>query len=531
MTDPILSAAADRGARGAPPIDPRDRAVPLYDVAALHQIETQAAGTLPAHTLMARAGCVAAAVLLDDEAPVRAAWIAVGPGSNGGDALVTALELHRAGVRVHACMPREVMSDDARWALQLAREAGVSISTAIPDTLHGFDWALDGLFGIGLSRALDGEFACIAAVLSAHAGHGARVLALDVPSGLDSDTGNVAHGATAVRATDTITFIGAKPGLYTAHGRDLAGRVRIASLGLTAALTVPAGMPPSSVPMLNAPALFAPRLPERKLASHKGTFGTLAVIGGATGMCGAPILAARAALYCGAGKIHVGLLSTGAPAYDPVYPELMLSLIDTLALDAVNALVVGPGMGCDKRAARVLADLLALSVPVVADADALSLLAHDATLAARLAHRQAATIVTPHPLEAARLLGVDAATVQRDRLAAARRLVERLNAVVVLKGAGTVIATADGVTNRRMTINPTGNAALAIGGTGDALSGIIGAFAAQRLPPYEAALAAVYLHGAAAESLCAAGDGPAGCTAGELAPQVRRLLNTRFYAG
>ncbi|CBW75191.1 Nitric-oxide reductase subunit C (EC 1.7.99.7) [Mycetohabitans rhizoxinica HKI 454] len=528
MTDPVLSAAG-RSARTAPPIDARDRAVPLYDVASLRQIEAQATRSLPARTLMARAGRAAAAVLLDNEVPVHAAWIAVGPGNNGGDALVAACELRRAGVRVHACMPREVVPDDARWALQLAREAGVPIGTTIPDTLQGFDWALDGLFGIGLGRPLDGEFARIAALLSEHARQGARVLALDVPSGLDSDTGNVAHDGAAVRATDTITFIGAKPGLYMAHGPDLAGRVCIAPLELTAALTTPAGLPPFDVPRLNAPTLFASRLPERALASHKGTFGTLAVLGGATGMGGAPLLAARAALYCGAGKIHVGLLDDGVPPYDPVHPELMLSSIHTLALDATSALAIGPGMGRDERAARVLADVLSLNVPIVVDADALNLLAHDASLAARLAGRQAATIITPHPLEAARLLGVDAASVQRDRLGAARRLAERLNAVVVLKGNGTVIAGARDPSHRPLTINPTGNAALATGGTGDVLCGMIGAFAAQRMPPYEAALTAVYLHGAAAESLCADGDGPAGCTAGELAPRVRRLLNTRFY--
>ncbi|WP_323072361.1 NAD(P)H-hydrate dehydratase [Mycetohabitans endofungorum] len=529
MTDPVLSAAAGHSVRAASLIDARERAVPLYDVASLRLIEAQATSSLPTHTLMARAGHAAASVLLYDEVPVRAAWIAVGPGNNGGDALVTACELHRAGVRTQACMPCEVVPDDARWALQRAREAGVPISTTIPDTLQGFDWALDGLFGIGLGRPLEGDFARIAALLSEHARQRARVLALDVPSGLDSDTGNVAHGGTAVRATDTLTFIGAKPGLYTAHGPDLAGRVRIAPLGLTAALTMPAGMPPSGVSMLNAPALFASRLPERALASHKGTFGTLAVIGGATGMCGAPILAARTALYCGAGKIHVGLLGDGAPPYDPVHPELMLSPIHTLALDAVSALAVGPGMGRDERAARVLADVLSLNVPIVVDADALNLLAHDASLAARLARRQAAAIITPHPLEAARLLNVDAASVQRDRFGAARRLAERLNAVVVLKGNGTVIADACGPGRRPLAINPTGNAALATGGTGDVLCGMISAFAAQRMPPYEAALTAVYLHGAAAESLCADGDGPAGCTASELAPRVRRLLNTRFY--
>jgi hydroxyethylthiazole kinase-like uncharacterized protein yjeF len=523
MTDSAFPAPFVSSTDSPLQIDPRDRAVPLYGVTALRQIEAREIDALAPHTLMARAGRAAAAVLLGDETPVRAAWIAAGPGNNGGDALVAATELHRAGVRVEVCMPVAVTPDDARWALQRARDAGVPITSAVPDDLAPFDWALDGLFGIGLGRPLDDVFARIAELLSAHARRGARVLALDVPSGLDSDTGNVAHDGAAVHATDTVTFIGAKPGLYTAHGRDLAGRVRIASLGLDAAVAAPAG-----TPMLNAPELFATHLPARALSSHKGTFGTLAVVGGATGMCGAPILAARAALYCGAGKVHVALLGTGGPAYDPPHPELMLSQVDKLSLDAMTALSVGPGMGQEDAAARVLADALALNLPIVVDADALNLLSHDATLAARLAHRSAATILTPHPLEAARLLGTDAATIQRDRLDAARRLVERFNAVVVLKGTGTVIAARDGA-GVRIAVNPTGNAALATGGTGDVLGGMIGAFVAQRIPAYEAALAAVYLHGAAAESLCADGDGPAGCTAGELAPRVRRLLNTRFY--
>jgi ADP-dependent NAD(P)H-hydrate dehydratase / NAD(P)H-hydrate epimerase len=523
MTDSTPCAALVPSPDRALPIDPRERATPLYSVAALRQIEAREAASLPPHILMARAGCAAAAVLLGEQAPVRSVWIAAGPGNNGGDALVAATELHRAGIRVTVCMPMEPGADDARWAWQTARDAGVPMTPDVPDDLASGDWAIDGLFGIGLGRPLTGVFAGIAELLSTYAQRGGRVLALDVPSGLDSDTGNVAHGGAAVRATDTITFIGAKPGLYTAYGRDLAGRVQIASLGLAHALAAPHG-----TPVLNAPELFTPHLPARRFSSHKGTFGTLAVVGGAAGMCGAPILAARAALYCGAGKVHVALLGAGAPPYDPPHPELMLSPIDDLPLDTMTALSVGPGMGQDTVAARVVADVLSLMLPLVIDADALNLISRDTSLAAQLAHRGAPTVLTPHPLEAARLLGTDAATVQRDRIDAARRLAERFNALIVLKGTGTVIA-AHEPAGPRVSVNPTGNAALATGGTGDVLGGMIGAFLAQRMPAYEAALAAVYLHGAAAESLCTEGDGPAGCTAGELAPRVRRLLNTRFY--
>ncbi len=334
-------------------------------------------------------------------------------------------------------------------------------------------------------------------------------------------------------ATHTITFIGAKPGLFTAQGRDLAGRVTVAPIGLAAGMdgdgspAAGTGAPRAAI-QLSAPALFGPFMPPRDFATNKGTFGSLAVVGGDTGMCGAPILAARAALYTGAGKVHVALLGEGAPPYDPPHPELMLHPIDTLPLDSMDALAIGCGMGHGERATRVLHDVLPLDVPKLFDADALNLIAQDPALAAEVTARGVQgdpCILTPHPLEAARLLGSDAASVQRDRLAAARALAARFASVVVLKGVGTLIAAPDG----RLALNPTGNAALATGGTGDVLGGIIGALLAQRLPRFEAALAGVYLHGLAADTLSAQGDGPAGLTAGELAPMVRTLLNRLFY--
>ncbi len=348
------------------------------------------------------------------------------------------------------------------------------------------------------------------------------MLALDVPSGLDSDTGTIVgdgDGA-AVHATHTITFIGAKPGLFTAQGRDLAGAVTVAPIGVDSSQR--------TTVQLNAPELFAAFLPQRDFATNKGTFGSLAVVGGDTGMCGAPILASRAALFSGAGKVHVALLGDGAPPYDPPHPELMLHALGDLPLDRMDALAVGCGMGHRESATRVMHDVLQLDVPKLFDADALNLIAKDPALAAELTARGVQgdpCILTPHPLEAARLLGSDAPGVQRDRLGAARALAARFASVVVLKGTGTIIAAPDG----RLAINPTGNAALATGGTGDVLGGIIGALLAQHLPRYEAALAGVYLHGLAADTLSAQGHGPAGLTAGELAPMVRTLLNRMFY--
>jgi hydroxyethylthiazole kinase-like uncharacterized protein yjeF len=506
---------------------PNDDALALLTLDELRSLEARAASALPAHTLMARAGAAAAQFLLDSDqhSPERQSlpvWIVAGPGNNGGDALVLAAELLKAGVAVEVCMPVEVKPDDARWALDTARAAGVPISDQAPQSLAGYSWVVDGMFGIGLARPLLGVFAEIATRLTRRSREDGGVLALDIASGLNSDTGEAVSGGPAVRATHTISFIGAKPGHYTGQGRDLTGKLVVATLDVD---------PPAQPSIvLNAPSLFATHLPPRDYASNKGTFGTLAVIGGDTGMCGAPILAARMALYGGAGKVNVAFLGDGAPPYDPPHPELMLHHVDGFALDKMDALSIGCGMGSSDRAKRVLADVLALDVPKLLDADALNLISRDDALAARVAACGAEgdpCILTPHPLEAARLLGRDVKDVQRERIAAARQLAARFGAVAVLKGSGTVIASPDG----RVAINPTGNAALATGGTGDVLGGLIGALLAQRLPAYEAALAGVYLHGLAAQVLTDEGEGPAGLTAGELAPKVRSLLNRRFYSG
>ena len=513
-------------------ISPHQRALPLLTLTDLRIAESQAAAALPKHTLMSRAGQAAARFLHErisrDTSIAQSkqrVWLVAGPGNNGGDALIVATELHRSGVAVELCMPVEVKPDDARWALDTARAAGVPITTAPPASLDGYGWLVDGMFGIGLTRPLDGVFAIFARQLSHRAKAWPRqggVLALDIPSGLDSDTGTIVgdRDSAAVHATHTVTFIGAKPGLFTAQGRDLAGSVSVAPIGI--------GSSQRTGAWLNAPELFGAFLPPRDFATNKGSFGSLAVVGGDTGMCGAPILAARAALYSGAGKVHVALLGAGAPPYDPPHPELMLHALDDLPLDAMDALAVGCGMGHRERATRVMHDVLQLDVPKLFDADALNLIAKDPALAAEVTARGVQgdpCLLTPHPLEAARLLDSDAPGVQRDRPGAARALAARFASVVVLKGTGTIIAAPDG----RLAINPTGNAALATGGTGDVLGGIIGALLAQHLPRYEAALAGVYLHGLAADTLSAQGHGPAGLTAGELAPMVRTLLNRLFY--
>ncbi|MEK6424981.1 MAG: NAD(P)H-hydrate dehydratase [Burkholderia gladioli] len=495
----------------------------LSTVTDVRAAETEAAAALPPHALMARAGAAAARWLAARaDRDTRPVWLAAGPGNNGGDALVAAAELLRLGVQVEVCLPVEPKPDDARWALALAREAGVPIASAPPASLDGYGWCVDGLFGIGLARPLDGPFATLAAALSARARTHGRVLALDVPSGIDADSGTRVGDGPAVSATHTLSFIAAKPGLYLGDGRDHAGEIAVEALDA-------APSHPSAT--LNAAALFAPYWPARGAATHKGSFGSVAIVGGDTGMCGAAILAARAALHAGAGKVHVGFLGHDAPPYDPPFPELMLHPAGSLDTGGLSAVGIGCGLGTREPAIAVLREMLALDVPVLVDADALNLIAAHGSLADALRARAdrdgAASILTPHPLEAARLLGTDTRSVQADRLAAARELARRFCALAVLKGSGTAIAEPGG----RVFVNPTGNAALATGGTGDVLGGLIAAFAAQRMPACEAALAGVYLHGLAADCLTALGQGPAGMAAGELAPAVRRLLNRHFYSG
>jgi hydroxyethylthiazole kinase-like uncharacterized protein yjeF len=518
-------------------VSPLDRSLPLYTIDALREIERTAQANLPAHTLMARAGEAAAQFLAHRLANLpsrhRSVWFAAGPGNNGGDALVAAVELKRHGFAVGVALPVEVKPDDARWALANARAAGVRIDPALPASLEDCAWLVDGVFGIGLERAFPGEsgspFAGFARRFADARAARLPILALDVPSGINSDTGQAVGGGAPVVATHTLTFIAAKPGLFTGRGRDFAGEVFIAPLGLEAYLREPGaadmserGEAPARLPMLNAPSRFVPHLPQRSASANKGTFGTLAVIGGANGMMGAPILAARAALYAGAGKVHVGFIGNERPTYDPPHPELMLDQVDGLSLERMSALAIGCGMGQSDAARDTLRRVLSLDCAKLVDADALNGLARDPEAANLLRAHAGNTVLTPHPLEAARLLGTDVAAIEQDRLRSARTLAARYGATVVLKGSGTVIATADG---RHVAVNPTGNAGLATGGSGDVLGGMIGALLAQRMHAFDAACAGVFLHGRAAEALAAEEEGPAGLTAGELAPMFRRLLN------
>jgi hydroxyethylthiazole kinase-like uncharacterized protein yjeF len=489
---------------------------PLYTVDQIRAVEHAALARLPPGTLMQRAGeAVAKKAVELLAAGGDKVLVLAGPGNNGGDALEAAWRLADGGsdVTVVVFGSADAFSADAREALERARDSAAGIVDPAQFRPAAADWhlVLDGLFGIGLRRPVTGAFrAAVEYVNSLRC----PILAIDVPSGLDADAGIVVGpDGVAIRATHTITFIGDKPGLHTASGRDYAGAVDTCALDIDRAR-----FPPASI-HLNDMTAFASCLRPRRHDSHKGTYGDAIVVGGAQGMTGAPMLAARAAAYCGAGRVYAAFLGD-APACDIAHPELMCRDARTMEY-SMATVVAGPGLGTSGAAHDLLRTVIPAATGLVLDADALNLVAAQADLQQAVARRAGGTILTPHPLEAARLLGTTAAKVQADRIAAARALASRFNAVAVLKGSGTVI----GVPQGDIVINATGNPGLATAGSGDVLAGICGALLAQGWPAKETALGAVWLHGRAADVLVEQGIGPIGLTAGELIPVARQILN------
>ena len=486
----------------------------LYSVAQVRAIEASALSSVGPGILMQRAGAAVARhalTLLPEITKDLYVLVAAGPGNNGGDALEAAAILAQRGVAVTIIhlADETTLPADARMALTRARQSGAVFVASLP----GKSWslAIDGLFGIGLTRPLEGRYRELATQLNQLR---CPVLAIDVPSGLDADTGGiVGSDGLAVRANATLTFIANKPGLHTLHGRDSAGHVAVDDLGIEPILF------PKPIARLNTPLAFADEVRPRLHASHKGSYGDLQVIGGAQGMSGAVILAARMALMAGAGRVFAGFAGP-APAYDSLHPELMCRHADDLRMDH-GAVVIGPGLGMSRQAHDLLGRALSFAPTLVIDADGLNLIAAEPRLQSRLAQRTRPTLLTPHPLEAARLLGTDVHAVQSDRLGSANALAHRYHATVILKGSGSIIAHPDNIPF----INTTGNPALATAGSGDVLAGLCGALLAQGWSVRGCALAATWLHGSAADQMVADGTGPTGATASELMPWIRKALN------
>ena len=491
-----------------------DSAHALYltrDVRAIEQHYLAPPSPLP---LMERAGLATAELAREIiGADGTSVLVFAGPGNNGGDAFVAARYLKQWWYRVAVVFAGDPfrLSADAAAALQAWRDCGGDVHDLVPSGRR-WDLVIDGLFGIGLARELTGKPAELVSFINSL---GVPVLSIDVPSGLDADTGRVM--GRAVRATHTVTFIGLKPGLFTHDGVDHAGTVHLRTLDVDAsAVTAPAGS------LLDESILDA-AFPPRRANTHKGTYGSLGVIGGASGMVGAAWLAGRCALQLGTGRVYVGTIDRDAPGIDPQHPELMLRHADAvLKLEHLTAIAVGPGLGQSAAAKGILKHAIAADLPAVFDADALNVLAQEAIMRRAFARRRAGyTVITPHPAEAARLLGRSTAEVQANRIEAARDLAARFRCEVVLKGAGSICASPDG----SFQINTTGNPGLAAAGQGDVLTGMVGALLAQGQPAATALRAAVYLHGAAADMLVRQGIGPVGLTASEVILAARSRVN------
>ncbi|MBS0192856.1 MAG: NAD(P)H-hydrate dehydratase [Proteobacteria bacterium] len=484
---------------------------PLYDNAAARAIDraAQVALGISEYELMQRAGRAAFRHVQLAWPQARRIGIACGSGNNGGDGYVLARLARAAGCDVRVvCLPGGAARSDA------ARQASADWGAAGGETMV-FDGALpavdlwvDSLFGIGLARAPEGA---ALALIDAINGAGVDVLALDVPSGVDADRGHV-PGA-AIHAVRTLTFIVDKRGLHTGAALDHVGELLLDGLGVPDSVI---SRHSPTARLLNPDALVG-WLPRRELDTNKGDFGHVLCVGGDHGMAGAVALAAEAALRCGAGLVSVATRADHVGALLARRPELMARAVEDAADFAAasarpGVLAVGPGLDDGDWGRALLALALTSGKPLVLDADALNRIA-----AAPRALPDA--VLTPHPGEAGRLLGIATAQVQADRFTAAERLAERYACAVVLKGAGSIIA-ASGVTP---CVIDAGNPGMATGGMGDVLTGVIAALRAQGLSAFDAAACGTLLHAAAGDA--AAGEGMRGLLASDLFSHLRRLAN------
>ncbi len=487
----------------------------IYPTAAIRAADRYAIEVLgiPGYTLMTRAGEAALTALRGQWPLARRLLVLAGAGNNGGDGYVVARFARAAGLDVTVTAPAGLPSSgDAARAAADWRAAGGTVLPWTTMLLESADLVIDALLGTGLVRAVGAPLAPVIDAVNASA---RPVVALDVPSGLDSDRGEV-RGA-AVRATLTVTFVGLKPGFFLGSGPELVGRLVCDDLDV--APTAFAGAAPAlrRIPDSDLKAL----LPRRARTAHKGVHGRVLVVGGGAGMPGAARLAGEAALRAGAGLVTVATWPAHAAALVAGRPELIGLPVETAddlapALATADVVAVGPGLGRTPWALRLLEAVWAAGKPLVVDADALNALAEQPRASAHWC-------LTPHPGEAARLLGVDIAAVQADRLGAVRSLAARYGGVAVLKGAGTLVASGAAVP----WVCERGNPGMAAAGMGDVLTGVIAAIAAQQpdvLGSLGAAAAVGVLVHAQAGDLAARG-GERGILACDLIAQLPACVN------
>ena len=467
---------------------------------------------IPSAELMARAGRAAAALVLKRWPLAQRIVVLCGPGNSGGDGYVVAALL-QAAVREVAVFafgePDFKRNPDAYAACQLFKSRGVFVAAnALDQAISDADLVVDALFGIG-TRPLTGELAAIVTRLNAL---NKPILALDLPSGLDSDTG---AAELAVRASETMTFIVYKLGLVTGQARQFVGKLSLASLDLEPALFV------DSAPIARAleSSNFAKMV--RSPVAHKGQFGHVWAVGGAPGFAGAIHLCAQASLRAGAGRVSVVTDASNVQALVAARPELMVRA-DAKIPDFAHGMVlaIGPGLSKSGWARALFAQALNWPGPRVFDADALNLLAEMESDGATALRLGANTVLTPHPAEAARLLKTNTAAIENNRPAAVRALVAKYGCVVLLKGAGTLIAAPE----LPLGVCLFGNAGMASGGMGDVLTGVIAALLAQGLSTFDAAEQGALLHAKAADR--AAEVGMRGLLAGDVINELRSAVNS-----
>lgn len=442
---------------------------------------------VPSGVLMERAG-TGVAMAVESRFPKGSRIVcAVGKGNNGGDAQIAARILEKAGYRCTLC------------------------TTFDAEAFATADIIIDGLLGTGTHSPLSSELVDFITHINAL---NKPVVAVDIPSGLDASTGE-SCGA-VIRATITVTMALPKLGLYLGAGSDHAGEVCVVDIGIRPERIAAMSLSTDVITESDVATLLPQRLP----TAHKGSFGHVLIVAGSTGKMGAGILAARGCLRSGAGLVTYALPEAAFEKFDTTLPEVMIEALpntSTARLDELligkTAVVVGPGMGSSKEAAKMVHHLLqAVQVPMVIDADALNCIAENADWQQLLNDRH---VLTPHPGEMARLIQKTTADVQKDRLRTARYFSERATATLVLKGHHTIIASKSCIA-----INPTGNPGMATAGMGDVLSGIIGGLLAQGLAPKDAACCAVFLHGLAADLI-----GQQGLLASDVANAIPQAIH------
>lgn len=469
----------------------------------IQTLEHRYSRQLPEGELMRRAGVAVADVVAEKTPEGGHVVIICGPGNNGGDGFACALSLKQRGFRV-TCALIGCMKPKTEDALRFfnAWESAGGVTISDPYNADKAQTVVDALFGMGLNKPLSGDYQDAAMWFNER---DCLHVSIDIASGLDPMTGNWVGGARGCMTDITVSIFSPKAGSYMNEGADASGEVIVKEIDVSVPLSTVGVIEQSD---------FRHVCERRAKNSHKGTYGHVLVIGGETGFVGAALLAARAALVMGAGRVTCELISDKAPVVDPLYPELMITT-DAYDFSNVDTIVIGCGMGFSEKAKKRFKQALAHEVPLIIDADALRMLADDLTLQDMLLARKSHTVITPHPAEAAAILRCPLKKVIDDRIFAGRELSIQTGAISILKGIGSVVA----LRSSRTWINPTGNASLATAGSGDVLSGILGAMFAQHFDLVSATLSAVWLHGKSVDGCYA------GVTAQEIAPRAASILN------